>query len=330
MLPLIKYDYKLKNGLKDFFLRRAKRILPTYYLAMVLSLLLIWTLVGTKTGTHWDMSVPVTLKDILFHIFLIHDIFSSTAFKINHAFWSIAVEGRIYVLFPILLLLWRMAGRLIALLFAVLFSILAHLALIVALANKFNISTDLAGVFPYLILFAFGMLAADIANSNQSISLSKIRKTIPWGIVTSLLTIISLVANHLYRQERLSLNTVDIVMGLTCASLMIALAKPRNEGGRSAWLAKLLGVKPLAFCGMFAYSIYLIHAPFLQLFSQYFLNHKYQDRFLNMSVLILIGIPVIILISYIFFLICEKPFLTKRRKPTVKDLEKETILEPAP
>jgi peptidoglycan/LPS O-acetylase OafA/YrhL len=330
MLPLIKYDYKLKNGVKDFFLQRAKRIIPTYYSAMLISLLLIWTLVGTKTGTHWDISIPVNSKDILTHIFLIHDIFSSTAFKINHAFWSISVEIRIYILFPILLFLWKRAGRVITLLIAVLISILVHLVSTIILANRFNISNDLAGVFPYLILFTFGMLAADIANSNQSITLSKIRKNVPWGGVTSILLIPSLIVHHLYKQGRLSMNMVDIVIGLTCASLMIALAKTRNEGSKSTWLVKILAAKPIAFCGLFAYSIYLIHAPFLQLFSQYFLFNIHQDGFSNMLLLIFICTPIIIFISYIFFLVFEKPFLNKKGKAAVKELEKKSVLAPAP
>lgn len=330
MLPLVKFGYKLKNGIKNFFLRRVKRIIPTYYLAMVMSLFLIRTLIGTKTGTHWDVSIPVTSKDILAHVFLIHDIFNSTAFKINHVFWSISVESRIYVLFPILLFLWRRTDRVITLLIVVLLSILINLASTTILEQRFSISNELAGVFPYLILFTFGMLAADIAKSDQNITLSQIRKDIPWGVVTSILLIPSFIAGQLFEQGRLSMNIVDIVIGVTCASLMITLSKASNEGSRSIFLVKILAAKPIAFCGMFAYSIYLIHAPFLQIFSQYVLINISQDRFSNTLFLVFIGTPIIIFISYIFFLICEKPFLTNKRKTKVKDLEERSALDSAP
>jgi peptidoglycan/LPS O-acetylase OafA/YrhL len=48
MLPVIQNDGVLKKGALNFFVRRAKRILPTYYLAMGLSLILIYTVIGKK------------------------------------------------------------------------------------------------------------------------------------------------------------------------------------------------------------------------------------------------------------------------------------------
>ena len=50
---------RFEGGARSFFRRRARRLLPPYYASFGLSLLLIWTVIGTRTGTHWDISVPV-------------------------------------------------------------------------------------------------------------------------------------------------------------------------------------------------------------------------------------------------------------------------------
>src|SRR5438067_7057279 len=49
MLPVVRGDGTLRGGAKTFFQRRALRILPPYYVAIGLSLVLIVTLIGTQT-----------------------------------------------------------------------------------------------------------------------------------------------------------------------------------------------------------------------------------------------------------------------------------------
>ena len=91
MLPVARGDGALRGGAWNFFQRRAWRIVPPYYAAMTLSLLLIWSCIGQKTGTHWDISIPVTGRSILTHLLLLQDALGDEA-SINHAFWSISVE----------------------------------------------------------------------------------------------------------------------------------------------------------------------------------------------------------------------------------------------
>lgn len=86
--------------------RRARRILPPYYFGLTFTLLLIVTCVGEKTGTHWDTVLPLTLPRLLSGILLVPDIYAT----INHAYWSIGVECKIYLLFPLLVWTWRRVG----------------------------------------------------------------------------------------------------------------------------------------------------------------------------------------------------------------------------
>src|SRR5436853_35532 len=52
MLPVVRGDGTLRGGIAAFFKRRTLRIVPPYYVAIGLSLLLIVTLIGNQTGTH--------------------------------------------------------------------------------------------------------------------------------------------------------------------------------------------------------------------------------------------------------------------------------------
>src|SRR6185369_3527958 len=68
MLPVLRRPGHV--GLWPFIGRRAVRILPTYYAALLVSLVLIDTVIGRPSGTHWDVSLPVTERDIALHLML--------------------------------------------------------------------------------------------------------------------------------------------------------------------------------------------------------------------------------------------------------------------
>jgi len=57
----------------------------------------------------------------------------------------------------------------------------------------------------------------------------------------------------------------------------------------------------------------------LQGLTQLLFKLNIQDRFTNMLILMFAGIPIIIALSYLFFLVCEKPFisLSKAKKEKV-------------
>ena len=65
---------ELRGGARRFFRRRARRILPPYYAALALSLLLLGVAVGDTTGTHWDLSVPVSREGFLANVFLVQNV----------------------------------------------------------------------------------------------------------------------------------------------------------------------------------------------------------------------------------------------------------------
>src|SRR5579883_2718019 len=108
MLPVVHNNGALPGGICSFFIKRMRRILPAYFGALAVCLMLIALCIGQKTGGHWDCAIPVTRQGLLTHLFLVQDIFGNS--EIDYPMWSVAVEWHIYFLFPVLVLCWKRYG----------------------------------------------------------------------------------------------------------------------------------------------------------------------------------------------------------------------------
>jgi peptidoglycan/LPS O-acetylase OafA/YrhL len=303
-LPVIRDGGVLRGGFLGFMKRRARRILPPFYLAALLSVVLIWTAIGSKTGSHWDLSIPVTWGAALANVFMLQDLFDFG--RINHAFWSVALEWQIYLLFPILLLAWRRFGKLRG--------SLAMLGLTAALYVIANGAPAYGGFDPsgfgaeYLGFFILGCVAATAAFSDRPIW-QRVR-TLPWA--TFALVGLAITAAGVHEGFSVGKRSVllDVPMGLFAFSLLVAGA--RTEGRNP--VRAVLGARWLAAIGVFSYSIYLIHAPLLQVETQYVLGPMHLGAAREYLLLLALGVPVIVLASYCFFLVCERPFMSARQK----------------
>lgn len=301
MLPVVRREGVLQGGAWQFFKRRARRILPPYYFALGLSLLMIWTIIGQKTQTHWDVTLPADGKAIWSHVLLVQDLFRDTSARINHVMWSISVEWRIYFLFPLFVLLWRKVGAAATTLLVVLTSYL-----LVRWLHFDWLNTGAFGMCPQFVgLFAMGMFGAGVGYSNDP-RLARLRNAAPWGILAT----ITLAAVILTRESKIWSGHIlpwhlrDYLVGVFSISLMVfAAGKPRSL------LHLALAWKPLAFLGTFGYSLYLMHAPFLQVLSQYVIDPLRLNP--TSSFLLLVGFvtPIVIVLCYGFYVLCERPFL---------------------
>lgn len=327
MLPVIRANYSLPGGTLLFFRKRAKRILPPYYIAMLLSLALALTLIAKKTGTHWDISVPVTTESVITHLLLVQDVFAESGAKINHALWSISVEWRIYFLFPVLLLLWRKIGALPTLILSALTSLI-----LVGTLRYLHISFPFLnntpnGIVPhYLLLFVLGMFGANIAFSQNTL----FSRWGPAHWTASVVLMTLLIVLVLAVQERYIHNfpwqAVDVLVGVWGMCLLVLCNVIQHSSDGSYQLSKaIMSWRPLVFTGTIGYSLYLIHAPLLQLISQYVLAPLALNPFATFLILGSAGLLGIIGISYLFFLLFEKPFMNKRA-PSVAVA---AIIEPA-
>src|SRR4051794_6169646 len=153
-LAPLRDDGQLRGGAGRFVRRRAWRILPAYWAALVFSTVITALLLRPELGVG-DIS-----KAFVVHGLLLQDVVGSQA--PNGAFWSIAVEWQIYFAFPLILWLARRRGVETAVGCTVAVVLIAHLA--ARLGGPLAKLDDLTPQF--LALFALGVLAVKLGNTD--------------------------------------------------------------------------------------------------------------------------------------------------------------------
>lgn len=314
-LPIVRAEGELKGGawnfsVWDFYRRRARRILPPYYAALGLSLLLIWLVIGHASGPQWGMSVPVTWRGLGLTLLLVQDV--ANVPQIDYPLWTVAVEWKIYFLLPVLLWGWRRWGVLRT---NAAFLATACLVYALTLHTPYWHSSPL-----YLALFVFGATAARASRSpGNGWSL---RGTIPLAAIIGLATYAALRRLADTPHNPLA-GGCDLLFGLAFAGLLLGLAWQPDH-----FLRRILSWRPLVAVGGFSYSLYLLHAPLLEVLHQRIFSPVeailltydiVPNGFWMFAGFILLGAPTILLWSYLFHRVAEKPFMASGAKPLVCD-----------
>src|SRR5215204_4824205 len=81
-----------------FWKRRVRRLYPPYIAALVLYLCYL----AYKTPVHVTGSY---VWDVVLHVFMLHNLDPRTAYSINGAFWTLAIEEQLYLAYFLLLFL---------------------------------------------------------------------------------------------------------------------------------------------------------------------------------------------------------------------------------
>jgi len=324
MLPIVRSeDEKLRQGSLVFFRRRALRIMPPYYAALVSTLALIKLVPGLQSigerHVPWDSSLPAfTFPAVLSHILLVQNFSSNWIYKIDVAMWSVATEWQIYFLFPFFLLpIWRRYGNAATICTGFSVGIGLHL-----LSHH-----RLSLACPWFIgCFAVGMAAAAIGFAKK-VNYRRLHALVPWGMSTALL--VALIVIIYIFVPRLAVYGIgmDILVSLMVGCLLIYCADHAHatdsqlKGGEVA-------SRPLIICclecrvavglGTFSYSLYLVHYPVLGALHLFLRNLHFPPN-ICLLWLMLAGLPLSLVVAYIFHLIFERPFMslsTAVRQPT--------------
>lgn len=304
-LPVIRAGGVLRGGAIGFLRRRARRILPPYYFSFLLSLILVWTLIGNDIGSYWDISVPVDRAGYLGHIFLAQDVVGRN--QADPPLWSVAIEWRIYFLFPLLILCWHRFGVAKTVITTVWLSYAGFVA------TCFIGWTARGANVQFVGLFALGTLGATIAFADREPWIT-VRGRFPWGALAALSALTLIVVHEVGgRAVSPARPLLDVVLGLFGLSLLVAASRPGENR-----LRRFLGARPLAFLGAFSYSVYLVHAPLLQVVWRYGVRPFHLAEVPMLLVVGLVVIPVVIVGSYLFFLVCERPFMSTQQRRAAK------------
>ncbi|HVB25222.1 MAG TPA: acyltransferase [Ktedonobacteraceae bacterium] len=344
-----------------FYLRRAFRILPGYYVVL-LSILLISHPAYLHVN-HW--------QDLTLFFTLFMDATPGTFQQINGPFWTLAVEWQFYLLLPLLMIAfsllvlriprrWRVYALVACLSGVVAWGIWSRTWGAYYTANAmqtFLVPRPIYNVFlfftygvggKYLEDFAIGMLVSLIYMYVTQASFPGKFATVlcrlsPLYFIAGL-SVLMMMALWLYNVryfnswplfDRLSTPLYNDISEACLAGgfglcIIAILLGPR-------WLRRPFEWSPLRWIGLTSYSLYMVHLPLLILFMVNVGYHMQgMNRSVGISLYIIWTLCVIFPISFLSFLLVEKPWvelgnkLLKKEKQAAKqdgDSHQERAIE---
>ncbi len=282
------------DGISRFAHRRARRILPAYWAALAFSLAVAWLVVAQP-----GHGVP-DAKSVVVNGLLVQNIVGAPS--PNAAFWSMAVEAQLYLLFPLLLLMVRRWSAVVMV--ATVTLVVAAVGIVgphVARLDTFVIQSppDLAA------LFAVGILSAGIVGASTA------RRSWPWAWL-ALGAAAPVLATIWWQGSVWTLDHlfwVDLALGPAIACLLAALATGRPG---AASLLRLLDARPMRNLGSSSYSLYLTHAPIVVVVYELVVAGRVSQGVPAFLVTLALVLPLTIVFARVFASVFETPFRRPR------------------
>ncbi|HZC04334.1 MAG TPA: acyltransferase [Ktedonobacterales bacterium] len=314
---------------REFYRRRALRILPAYYVCLAVVTLSQLNVYGTLTGA----------QNVLAHLVLLHDISPAFNRTISGPFWTLAVEWQFYLVLP--LIAWALGRigegsprRLIA-------GVLGVIALALALREVDALLATHRGAFAgpaapwidfaqrvvigsqgkYLEVFGAGMLCSVVytwLKLRPGALTSRRAQLAGVALLASSLLIYLSFAPLVYERRNailaafyLALRPTDVamiagplVLGVGYSALTLgALLAPPLLRAPFEWA-------PLRFIGLISYSLYLWHETIINLV---FPLISVPSGVARGIWALTIGFCIAIPFAYVSYQLVERPFLRWRR-----------------
>ena len=279
------------GGVAQFLRRRAWRILPPYWAALAISLVVSLYVVP---ASHYG---PPDGSSVLVYGLVLQDVFFAPT--PNGAFWSIGVEAELYLLFPLILLIRRRFGA-AAVVACVTLPVIVR-GLMAADANPVEGDNWLA---PHLApVFVAGVIGAGVVVASQRV------QRLPWGWFAAAAALpvlaLGLIKGSVWTVHHYF--WVDLAIAPSMALLLASVAT-----GRPALLVRLLNTRPMRKLGDFSYSLYLIHLPVVLVVIRRVAPHFVSPGMPTFCFTLLLGLPVSVLGAWLFSEIFEMPFKRNR------------------
>ncbi len=280
------------DAVSRFASRRARRILPPYWAALVFSLAVAWLVVPPPGQAAPDA------KSVVVNGLLMQNLVGAPS--PDRSFWSIAVEAQLYVLFPLLLLMVRRWGAGV---------MVATVTLVVATVGILGPHVSGLDVFvvqspPDLAaLFAVGILAAGIVGASEA------RRSWPWAGL-ALAAAAPVLATIWWQGSVWTLDHlfwVDLTLGPAVGCLLAGLAT-----GHPARLLRLLDARPMRNLGSSSYSLYLTHGPIVVVVYERVVAGRVRQGVPAFVVSLALVVPLTIVFARVFASVFEFPFRRHR------------------
>ena len=269
---LIIKEYKKTGSLNlyNFYIRRARRLLPAVYfmITVVLVVMVMFNGVLLKKS-HLDAIFGYIYSSNWWYIFHKLDYFDSFGSQspFKHL-WSLAIEEQFYMIFPLLFLLINRKKKdkdgfyklnrnfLYVILGVILVSLIVHIILFdINNISRIYFGTDTRAFS--LLVGAVGAILYPMDKLNTKITP---QENLLYSVV-SLISITALITIMIYTSEY---NTWLYRGGFLLVAIL-GIIIIISSGKQHTVMAKLLSFKPVVFIGKISYSLYLWHFPVLVL-----------------------------------------------------------------
>jgi peptidoglycan/LPS O-acetylase OafA/YrhL len=305
-------DWQLGSKTR-FAVRRAWRILPPYWAALVFSLIMAWT-VAPEPG-----SASPNGKAVVVYGLLLQDVFGSPV--PNGAFWSIAVEAQLYIIFPLLLVMLRKASAI-----AMVAAVTIVVSTVGALSPHVSAVHLLIRLTPqFAALFALGLATAGVLRTSERV------QRLPWqwfSLAAALPVLVVLVIKGTvwFQNEQF---WVDLALGPAIAFFLAAVATGRARSVR--WL---LDTAPVRKLGSFSYSLYLIHAPIVVAIGTKVVGPHLHPGLPRFLLTLALALPISLVTARWFAAVFEIPFVRHRSwaelREAIRARLRPAVVEPVP
>ena len=295
---------------REFARRRVRRIVPPYYASIVVMSFLPAALTILMRLAHqparWQ-PLP-SAWEYFTHLTFTHSLFPSTWSAIQGCYWSLGLEMQLYLVFPLVVCGFRRIG--------VWVTLPMILASVVYRAGVGVVSPHLTWTANFLLTvtflgrwveFAAGMLAAWIIVARKA--------DLPAG-VGWLLLVVAFVTYALGTTETAArarfVPVREMMLAVAFAATIVAVCCTSTP---VRWM---LETRAVVFVGTISYSAYLTHQNEVYYISEFARKLLHVEGAGRLALLLAVGLPTIVGISYIFHRAFERPFLGsagKTKKP---------------
>jgi peptidoglycan/LPS O-acetylase OafA/YrhL len=296
VLSRLRPDGNTTFALDDFFARRLVRIVPPFYAAILVTFAGLWAAGHLGLVLPNSMKAPTGPFDILRAMLFL----DRGTYLTNGSFWSLFVELRWYLFFPLVLELYVRSPR-------------AFVALGVACVIAYNFTSLRAIDLAVLPAFMLGIVAADW----QLVD----RRLAKYALILAAASFDLALVLGPYSSMPSRFGTADEFtigqqtnLGWQLASFFLVVSV-----GRFRALTRVFELAPLRAIGVASYAIYLVHQPLVNLWTDTIAPHAGAAE--SFCGAVAFGVSG----GFIFWFLAERPFLRQPLRRRMVDALREPI-----
>lgn len=292
-IPLLKETTNLYSGRLwlNYAIRRFFRIYPLYIIAVV-----VWYY---RLAARYDFRIP--LSDLFEKIYL------HLALQLGKGvFWTIAVEFKFYFILPLFVFLFVRVYKRNLLLSALTVGAIIMLVIFFYHPKVAKDHGDTIELIPYLPIFLSGMLAALVYTKINGIVIrNNTKKLLEIVAIAAFLTVVATLPSFLFLLTGFTDPGYALLKNYLLYGVLWSIFIISYMNGYGL-VNRLLSCRLLRFIGMISYSIYLWHVMIIG-----FVGRNIHT---TTSIKILLVILITLTLSFLSYMIIERPFLKIRLK----------------